>query len=976
MATGSTSNRFPNLYWSIDYITGLNNLKSQSFKSLKQLHELRKLVFNYMTYYHANSEFLNKSSIDLFPVESTFLPFEYNPRSVSNTPTTSPYRKRIVSNETTVLKHETTMTTAYSEYIDYMSQESTILLNLTSIIDRDVFQDITMYLKYHEPKINQQFSRLDEIYNNYLKSYKVIEKLKSRHTEQLRLKEFSQSQVEQTKASQDESVGEEEEEEEEQQQQHSSSFEESYADEDLEEEEIDNTFDLNFPLHIGTVVVSSAEELQLIMNQLITKVPITMRKIPLPGYKNEIFSSESISKVLLSIPIKGFKPSRLNIEKFGQGLLDLKLMTSSNFFNKKFKSEGMWFEWSDLAVYFAEFKSSLAASSVQETSSIGSNTTSTTNKSSAISSPKNGRAKFITDMAETTTRFNAMFNNVRSSILKTNHAEILAEIEDNYNEEILNLQEYKYLLENGLFDLSQYLEKFEKMKIEIIYKSLSRLLEILLRFQKEQTTKLEAFSNNFIHNINKSENYLHDFNKAMEHFSTGIYFPSVITSDTNVRPTSIRTNYQNLKYQFDLYKDIPLQLQNNFNSDNESLLSIASIPYILYQTIKIIEERSNDNVEDVRKLWMAPIEYQSQWRIKQDIIQLIADYTPDLKNDISNKYLIEQEFCNQVLKHLKAQNTNDVIIFVKNWLLEISDSIIPFVIFDSLMNLYNQENIASTDLIKLLSTIPRSNLASLIYFIEYFGNLFALGSIPNYEISDELPEESLLESIEESKIVQVSDELNSMDTIGSIPIMHLILRPSTSKNSTGFKPPLDKYKRIMVDILKLDVRTELLKHLIEHEIKYKSKKEAEKLQVKKIPVLAPVSVSVSVSESESPQTPPPTKVNSVDKNMPAIAQPQPTQPTTQKRPESAEFTLRPFRTRPTPVPSPQSSPKRASFPTFTGALSSSISGGGATGKLLTPPQSQYTTTNQLLPSTSHHTNRGRSLSNSFITPKIEIEFEN
>ena len=92
--------------------------------------------------------------------------------------------------ETTTPKHETTMTTAYSEYIDYMSQESTILLNLTSIIDRDVLQDITMYLKYHEPKIHQQFTRLDEVYNNYLKSYKNIDKLKSRHIEQLRLKEF------------------------------------------------------------------------------------------------------------------------------------------------------------------------------------------------------------------------------------------------------------------------------------------------------------------------------------------------------------------------------------------------------------------------------------------------------------------------------------------------------------------------------------------------------------------------------------------------------------------------------------------------------------------------------------------------------------------------------------------------------------------------------------------------------------------
>ena len=179
----------------------------------------------------------------------------------------------------------------------------------------------------------------------------------------------------------------------------------------------------------------------------------------------------------------------------------------------------MWFEWSDLAVYFAQFKSSLAASSVKDTSSIGSNTTSTTNKSSAISSPKNGRSKFISDMAETTTRFNAMFNNVRSSILKTNHAEILEDIEDSYNEEILNLQEFKYLLENGLFDLSQYLEKFEKNENRNYLQEFIKIAGNFIEIPKEQTTKLEAFSNNFIRNINKSENYLHDFNKTMEHLA-------------------------------------------------------------------------------------------------------------------------------------------------------------------------------------------------------------------------------------------------------------------------------------------------------------------------------------------------------------------------------------------------------------------------------------------------------------------------
>ena len=121
--------------------------------------------------------------------------------------------------------------------------------------------------------------------------------MKSRHIEQLRLKEFSQSQVEQTKSSPEETV--------EDQLQHSSSFEESYADEDLEDEEVDNTFDLSFPLHIGTVVVSSAEELQLIMNQLITKVPITMRKIPYPVIRMKFSIVNQYRKFYLLYQSKG-----------------------------------------------------------------------------------------------------------------------------------------------------------------------------------------------------------------------------------------------------------------------------------------------------------------------------------------------------------------------------------------------------------------------------------------------------------------------------------------------------------------------------------------------------------------------------------------------------------------------------------------------------------------------------------------------
>ncbi|RCK57953.1 hypothetical protein Cantr_06902 [Candida viswanathii] len=840
--------RFANLYWTIDYITGLNRLKSQSFKSIKQLHELRKLVFNYMSYFHANSEFLNKSSIELFPIESTFLPFESDKSTNTSasssrniTPLTSPHRKRLDNAKHE--EHEINMCTAYGKYIDQMSLESALLLNLTSIIDRDVLEDITHFLKFHEPQINKQFGRLDGIYDDYLKSRKTVEKLKTKHAEQLRLKEFAQHEE--------------------------PSFEESYADEELEEDDeeeaADKELELDFPLQLGTVVVSD----------------------PVAGYKNQIFSSDSLTSVLLKYPVRGLKPSRVNLEKFGQGLLDLKFITSNNFFNnKKFKSEGLWFEWSDLAIHYSEFKksSSLETSSVKDTNSVGTSATAstTTNKSSsAIGSPKTN--KFMADMAETTTRFNAM----------TNYNEVLEDLENKYSEEILNLQEQKYLLENGLLEISKSLESFEHSKVEIIYKSLSRLLEILF-------DKAEKFSNDFIHNINKTSHYDRDFYKTMENFSTGIYFSSLISPDTSARHkpgSSSSTTFQNLKYQFDLYKDIPLQLQNNFNCDSESLLSIASIPSIF------------------------------QWKLKQDITMLISDFTPDLKNDLANKNLIEQEFINQVLNHLKSLKTNSVIVFIKNWLLDISDSVIPFVIFDSLMNLYNDNaDVPTEELVKILSTIPRSNLSSLIYIIEYISNLFELGDVPSYEISDELPDESLMPQINPAQIQEVCNKLNSMDEIGSIPLMHLILRPSSSKNATGFKPPLDKYKRLLTDLLKLNVRTQLLKHLVENETNYKSKKEAEKLQCQR-----------------TTQTP--VKSNSASANL---AQP---------RPDSEEFTLRPFRTRATPNPSPQASPKREPSEPFNKSMSPAR-------ELLPPPATSNGGGHKKSPSTTN-----------FMVPKIDIEFE-
>ena len=171
----------------------------------------------------------------------------------------------------------------------------------------------------------------------------------------------------------------------------------------------------------------------------------------------------------------------------------------------------------------------------------------------------------------------------------------------------------------------------------------------------------------------------------------------------------------------------------------------------------------------------------------------------------------------------------------------------------------------------------------------------------------------------------------------------------------------------MVDILKLDVRTELLKHLIEHEINYKSKKKPKNYKLKRF----------QYQYQYQYQNQNLLKLHHRQKWIPLIEVRQRLYihnqlNQTSKTSRKCRIHFETFRTRPTPVPSPQSSPKRGAFPTFTGSLSS----GASTTKLPTPPLSQPTTTNQLLPAASHHTNRGRSLSNSFITPRIEIEFEN
>lgn len=170
--------------------------------------------------------------------------------------------------------------------------------------------------------------------------------------------------------------------------------------------------------------------------------------------------------------------------------------------NRKFKSEGMWFEWSELALYISTYDPE------QELETIKSAHTTASAKSSTSSSPSQSQGtliqqsvqklaidestqKFMNEVASTTSkRFNGLLNTVKSSLMKTNYDENLAAVKENYLELYMELQELKYIYDRELINKSHFLENFERHKIELIYKSLAKLasgdhLQLLIELNKQ-----------------------------------------------------------------------------------------------------------------------------------------------------------------------------------------------------------------------------------------------------------------------------------------------------------------------------------------------------------------------------------------------------------------------------------------------------------------------------------------------------------
>lgn len=702
----------------------------------------------------------------------------------------------------------------YWKHVDQMKEDARVQRETAAEIDRKVLDPLTSFIKLHEPQIGATIQRFQDLLGDYMDAYDEVDRIKEQFDASSATREFVEPELE--KVVEPESQPE------------PASF-------------------LTFPLDLGVLKVQGPEAFQEFFLPLIDSVSVTRRRIPLPGRTNETFSSDQLCERLSKRKALGFNPTRKNLETLGQTLLDHGIIVDTGFFPRKFTKEGMWLEWSLPAVHAAR------------------GTTPTVEpKTKPIEISSSG--------------FSSMLNTVRTSLMKPKTGINPLELEEKYNESYEELQRVRHSLDMEIVHKAQAFERFQKLRIEITYHSITRLAEIRAAKSEAGANEQKAHALNLAQKYNHPDNYVADFELLLESDSAGIYFPLVVSpkllSQRHVSTAQLNTNFQNIRIGFNLFTDIPLQVP----VDSE-LVSLRSMPMFLHKIVTILESMSP---VDLKKWWLAPLRFDDYWMLKSDILAMVQR-----ADDPNSKELI-----NSTCEILQARGAERVTNFLRNWLLEINDSVIPSTVYDLILR-------SNNDFIKHMGTIPRSNLSSLVCILEHISRAFNLGLLKGYGVSDD----ALEVGNSEPEIKEAVKSLNLMDAITSVPFMHLILRPSVVKNASGFKPPLVEYSALLEKLLSGEVRTALFKLLIQHE---QSFDERQRLKEQNLGIL-----------KRAPSSPPPAKVE-IQALTPTRA-PVPKQAHAQanqkgSRPPSADFSLRPFRTGTTPRPSPSPSPVHRTDP--------------------------------------------------------------
>lgn len=890
---------FANVYWSPGYRTGIEKLNEQLVRSLDQLHELRKLVFNHIKYHHANGEFLAAFAHSSYTKESSFRPYDEKQQLRLSS------KLRDVSE---LAPEEVNLQYVFTQFVERTASELQAQLVLASEIDGAVLDKLTDFIKHHEPQINITLRRMEELFQDYETAYERIEDLKLEYDSLLRMAEFKAHEDGEAMTTQIEHLEDDKELMHETSVEASSPVSESplspatdSANTSFDETNAKRSDDygFQFPLTISTGLrFENLEELGVFLSSLTASIQVVKRKIPIPGHTNELFSSNQLCDHFTKNRPRGFNPTRSNLEKLGQSLMNLRIIVSTSFFAKKFTSDGMWFEWSTKVMQVVQGKPATA-----ETASMSLPT--------QVSKIRlDDTQKFVNGMAASTSKtFNGMFKSMKSSLMRAKLSEEdIGVAEEKYNEAYEELQRNKHLLDMEIFEKSQYFEHFEKLKIEVVFQTLTKLLEVIYKHSLQSTTSLHGFTLRFIDEYNKPENYWHEFNRTIENFSSGIYFPSFIAPDhltlDNVNISQLNTNFQNIKLEFNLWKDIPLQLKVSdlLPPIASHPLDISSLPMFLYEIVNLL----NSQDTNIQNYWLDPIKHQEYWLVKYEIISAIQTFVPETGLHTHDHNAVESAIIQKVIAILKGKDSSKVVNLLKNWLLEISDSVIPSTVYNSLLGIYSQGDRSETntaeEVVRVLKTIPRSNLSSAVHILEHISKVFNVEATQVTTAKDG-PDDVEQPQKTENVLNGIARKLNLMEAIGTVPFVHLLFRPSVVKNASGFKPPAVAYDAILTDLLDSEVRSRLQASLLESEKRSLEKHEQQikNLGLAKKAVLPAIKTHSGIEKPEvevTPDTPrtPPRKV---------LLTPKAKSPITIG---TDNFELRPFRTGTTPRASPISSP--------------------------------------------------------------------
>lgn len=531
--------------------------------------------------------------------------------------------------------------------------------------------------------------------------------------------------------------------------------------EQVEDDQEDEIF--KFPMRVGTTIFKTIEELNEFMVSMTDEIPIKRRMIPIPGINNEYWSSESFFKWVRSN--KENEDSRRKIEQFGQDLITLGLISNWNkLAANKFISDDGYYEFTDLARYIVKFDGekvpTLEVTPSEETIE--------------HSHPKNSV-------------FDGLKNRFKQNLDIETLRQNSAEAKEKYLESVDKSYLEKGILETSIISVCRRAEVYETNHTKLVYFLTKCFNELVLDEHQKQLDIIQDIADDYIYN---DDTLAYELLKKSINNKTGWFWPK---SDVKF------SNYGNSKSTANL-ELFGNDLLNQYRDLSTGDLKTKSVPFFLKKIILYLDE-----LEGVDEAWVKELDVLKASNIKRSILSSIPiyekQYSPD-DLDVDINYFVTSKVASEVISKSSA---DDVVSFLKLWLLELPDSLIPFTAYDQLRTCYLENSGDDSMKVKILGSIPRQNLASLLYLMEHITSKVTSGE----------------------KLVKNE----------KVPLYHLLIRPSPKLQHAN-TDDLIVFEPFCNDLLKKDFQTLLYGKLNELEQTHleREKRAEESLQrLKQVP---------------------------------------------------------------------------------------------------------------------------------------------